>query len=114
MVIGYWRVCATSHQTPTRIGDRNFLMCNCHVAHDCLVGNNCSFANGVLLAGHVRVDDRAVIGGNTTIHQHARVGRGSMCSGAVGITSTSAALTISSSTTIDFIVFDSALSRFGW
>lgn len=76
---------ATSHQTPTRIGDRNFLMCNSHVAHDCLVGNNCSFANGVLLAGHVRVDDRAVIGGNTTIHQHARVGRGSMCSGAVGL-----------------------------
>jgi len=76
---------ATSHETPTSIGDKNFWMVNSHAGHDSRIGNNCVFANGTLLAGFVRVDDRVITGGNVTIHQFCRVGRGTMLSGTVGL-----------------------------
>ena len=47
----------------TRIGSHNFLMGNCHVAHDCKLGNHILIANGSLLAGHVHVHDHASISG---------------------------------------------------
>ena len=47
----------------TRLGDRNWIMASCHVAHDCQVGNDVTFANGASLAGHVTVDDFATLGG---------------------------------------------------
>jgi UDP-N-acetylglucosamine acyltransferase len=59
----------------TIIGDDNFLLAASHVAHDCVVGNNTVFANSVLLAGHVTVEDRVFISGNVAIHQFVRVGR---------------------------------------
>lgn len=65
----------------TRIGDGNFLMANCHVAHDCSIGDRVLIANGALLAGHVRVGDRAFISGNVVIHQFARVGTLAMVGG---------------------------------
>ena len=43
----------------TRIGDHNFLMACCHVAHDCKLGNHIIMANGTLLGGHVHVHDYA-------------------------------------------------------
>ncbi len=43
----------------TELGSHNFLMANCHVAHDCRLGNNILIANGTLLGGHVRVRDYA-------------------------------------------------------
>ncbi len=58
----------------TRIGNGNWLMAYVHVAHDCIIGNNTIFANAASLAGHVRVDDYAILGGFTLIHQFCQVG----------------------------------------
>ncbi|HUW98389.1 MAG TPA: acyl-ACP--UDP-N-acetylglucosamine O-acyltransferase [Acidiferrobacter sp.] len=58
----------------TRIGDHNFFMAYVHVAHDCQVANHTVFANCASLAGHVRVENYAVLGGFTGIHQFCRVG----------------------------------------
>jgi UDP-N-acetylglucosamine acyltransferase len=58
----------------TRIGDNNFLMGNCHVAHDCKLGSHILIANGTLLAGHVHVHDYASLSGGCTIHQFVTVG----------------------------------------
>jgi UDP-N-acetylglucosamine acyltransferase len=65
----------------TRIGDNNLFMAYAHVAHDCVVGNDCVFANSGTLAGHVTVEDRAIIGGLTAIHQFCRVGTMAMVGG---------------------------------
>lgn len=58
----------------TRLGDDNFIMAYCHVAHDCHVGNRTIFANGTSLAGHVTVEDQVIFGGFSMIHQFCRVG----------------------------------------
>ena len=58
----------------TRIGDDNLLMANVHVAHDCIVGNNIILANATALAGHVIVEDHAILGGFTAVHQFTRIG----------------------------------------
>ena len=65
----------------TIIGDRNFLMSNSHVAHDCRVGNAVILANGALLGGWVEVGDSAFISGNCVVHQYVRVGRLAMMRG---------------------------------
>ncbi|HEY0337009.1 MAG TPA: acyl-ACP--UDP-N-acetylglucosamine O-acyltransferase, partial [Burkholderiales bacterium] len=62
-------------QAATRIGDRCFLMANCHVAHDCVLGNDVVIANGTLMGGFVAIADRAFISGAVTLHQFCRVGR---------------------------------------
>jgi UDP-N-acetylglucosamine acyltransferase len=62
----------------TRIGDGNFLMNSSHVAHDCQIGSSCIIASYVGLAGHVRVDDHAVLGAYTGVHQFSRVGESVM------------------------------------
>ncbi|PYK06490.1 MAG: acyl-ACP--UDP-N-acetylglucosamine O-acyltransferase [Verrucomicrobia bacterium] len=59
----------------TKIGDKNFLMTGAHVGHNCALGNSVVIANNCLLAGHVRVDDGAFLGGGSTFHQHMHVGR---------------------------------------
>lgn len=58
----------------TRIGSHNFLMGNCHVAHDCKLGSHILIANGSLLAGHVHVHDHASISGGVAVHQFVTVG----------------------------------------
>jgi UDP-N-acetylglucosamine acyltransferase len=58
----------------TRIGSHNFLMGNCHVAHDCKLGSHILIANGSLLAGHVHVHDHAAISGGVAIHQFVTIG----------------------------------------
>ena len=58
----------------TQLGDDNFIMAYCHVAHDCHVGNRTIFANGTSLAGHVTVEDQVIFGGFSMIHQFCRVG----------------------------------------
>jgi len=58
----------------TRIGDRNFFMASTHIAHDCQVGNDTIFANAATLAGHVTVEDFAVIGAFSGVHQFCRIG----------------------------------------
>lgn len=59
----------------TRIGDDNWIMAYVHVAHDCLIASHTIMANGTTLAGHVTVDDYAVLGGFTKVHQFCRIGR---------------------------------------
>jgi UDP-N-acetylglucosamine acyltransferase len=58
----------------TIIGSHNFLMANCHVGHNCQLGDHIIIANGALLAGHVEVGDHAFISGNCLMHQFCRVG----------------------------------------
>ncbi|MEE3328215.1 MAG: acyl-ACP--UDP-N-acetylglucosamine O-acyltransferase [Myxococcota bacterium] len=62
----------------TVIGDRNLLMNASHVGHDCRIGSNCEIASFSGLAGHVVVEDFAVLGAYTGIHQHCRVGENVM------------------------------------
>lgn len=59
----------------TRIGSDNLLMAYTHVAHDCIIGDGVIMANGASLAGHVTVDDYAILGGFSLIHQFCRIGR---------------------------------------
>lgn len=58
----------------TRIGSHNWIMAYVHIAHDCVVGNHTVFANNASLAGHVTVDDYAILGGFTGVHQFCRIG----------------------------------------
>jgi UDP-N-acetylglucosamine acyltransferase len=46
-----------------------------HLAHDCHVGNGVIIANGTQLAGHVTIDDKAIISGLCAVHQFAKIGR---------------------------------------
>jgi len=70
----------------TRIGNSNMLMAYVHVAHDCLLGNELILANCVTLAGHIELQDGAIIGGLSAIHQFVRIGRYAMVGGMSGIT----------------------------
>lgn len=65
---------ATKTDGETVIGSHNFLMVNCHVGHNCQLGDHIIIANGALLGGHVTVSDRAFISGNCLVHQFVRVG----------------------------------------
>lgn len=69
----------------TKIGNNNLFMGYVHVAHDVIISNNCIFANAVTLAGHVEVDDFAVIGGLTPIHQFCKIGTQVMVGGASAV-----------------------------
>lgn len=59
----------------TAIGDNCLIMGNCHVAHDCVVGNGVIMAQTATIGGHVQVGDFAFLGGLSGVHQHGRVGR---------------------------------------
>lgn len=65
----------------TRVGNNNLLMAYSHIAHDCRVGNDCVIANNGTLAGHVTIEDKAVVGGLVAIHQFVRVGKLSIIGG---------------------------------
>jgi len=65
----------------TKIGKNCLLMAYSHVAHDCIIHNNCIIANGVALAGHVKIDEHAIVGGNSAVHQFVTIGKHSMISG---------------------------------
>ena len=69
----------------TEVGDKCFFMVASHVAHDCKVGSNVTFANNTVLAGHVTVGDHVVFGGNSAVVQFARVGEGAMIVGLSGV-----------------------------
>ena len=69
----------------TVIGNDNFFMAYAHVAHDCQVGNQVVFSNGATLAGHIIVEDYAIIGGLSAIHQFCRVGTHALISGLTGV-----------------------------
>ncbi len=69
----------------TRIGNGNLLMAYVHIAHDCILGDRIVLANAATLAGHVLIDDDAIIGGMSAIHQFLRIGRMAMIGGMSGI-----------------------------
>ena len=65
----------TAEGSSTKIGNKNFLMTGAHIGHNCEIGNNVVIANNCLLAGFVRVDDGAFLGGGSTFHQFMHIGR---------------------------------------
>jgi UDP-N-acetylglucosamine acyltransferase len=58
----------------TRIGDDNWIMAYCHVAHDCQVGSHTIFSNNASIAGHVTVEDHVIVSGFVGVHQFCRIG----------------------------------------
>jgi UDP-N-acetylglucosamine acyltransferase len=71
----------TTHSFKTTIGKSCFIMSYVHLGHDCHVGDGVVLVNGVQLAGHVTVEDRAIISGLTAVHQFVRIGRFSFIGG---------------------------------
>ncbi len=65
----------------TTVGDNTLLMAYTHIAHDCIIGNNCVLANATTLAGHIVIDDWAILGGMVAVHQFCHVGAHVMISG---------------------------------
>jgi len=61
-------------RSETTIGDHNLLMAYVHIGHDSVIGNNTIFVNNTALAGHVQVDDWAILGGYTLVHQRCHIG----------------------------------------
>jgi UDP-N-acetylglucosamine acyltransferase len=72
---------ATDPGAATRIGSDCLLMACCHVAHNCALGDHVIVANAVLFAGYVSVEDWAIVGGGTVVHQFVRLGRHCMIGG---------------------------------
>lgn len=73
------RECATVHRATaskqvTVVGDDCLIMAYCHVAHDCHLGNHIIMSNAVQLAGEVVVEDWAIIGGGSLVHQFTHIG----------------------------------------
>lgn len=71
----------TSHSMKTVVGSNVLLMAYTHVAHDCLIHDNAILANAATLAGHVIVEEYAIIGGMSAIHQFCRIGAHSILAG---------------------------------
>lgn len=69
----------------TIVGDNNLFLANSHVAHDCRIGNNVIMSNNVMLAGHVTVEDRAILGGGSAVHQFTRIGRQAFVGGLAAV-----------------------------
>lgn len=69
----------------TVIGDNNLFLACSHVAHDCHLGSNIILSNAALLAGHVKVEDRVIIGGGAAVHQFSRIGRQAFIGGMTGV-----------------------------
>jgi UDP-N-acetylglucosamine acyltransferase len=65
----------------TVVGDNCLLMAYVHIAHDCVIGNNCIIVNGCALAGHVEMDDYAILGGLSAVHQFIHIGAHAMIGG---------------------------------
>ncbi|MCF6191720.1 MAG: acyl-ACP--UDP-N-acetylglucosamine O-acyltransferase [Candidatus Hydrothermae bacterium] len=76
---------ATGEGAWTVVGSRNYLMAYAHVAHNCVVGNEVIVINAAQLAGHVEVQDFAVISGLVGVHQYTRIGRYAMIGGATRV-----------------------------
>jgi len=71
----------TTQSFKTTVGKNCFIMSYVHLAHDCHIGDGVIMSNGVQLAGHVTVDDKATISGLTAVHQFVKIGRYSFIGG---------------------------------
>ena len=65
----------TSQSWKTSVGKGCFLMSYVHLAHDCHIGDGVIISNGTQLAGHVTIEDRAILSGLVAVHQFAKIGR---------------------------------------
>ena len=72
---------ATDEGERTLVGDGNLLMAYCHLGHNCELGNGIVMSNAIQVAGHVIIEDRAVIGGCLGIHQFVHIGSMAMVGG---------------------------------
>ena len=72
-------------QGKTTIGNNNFFMAYSHVAHDCNIGNHVILANAATLAGHIAIEDYAIVGGLVGVHQFVRLGCHSIIGGGSGV-----------------------------
>ncbi|MAO56157.1 MAG: acyl-[acyl-carrier-protein]--UDP-N-acetylglucosamine O-acyltransferase [Rhodospirillaceae bacterium] len=70
----------------TRIGNNCLFMVGAHVAHDCQLADNVILVNNATLAGHVSIQEWAIVGGLSAIHQFVRIGRHAMIGGMTGVT----------------------------
>jgi len=71
----------TNARGKTAVGSDCLLMAYTHVAHDCLIGDNCILANAATLAGHVTVEDWVIVGGLVPVHQFSSIGCHAMIGG---------------------------------
>lgn len=71
----------TASKGRTVVGSNNLIMAYCHVAHDCILHDNIIMSNCTQLAGEVEVDDFAIIGGGSLVHQFSRIGAHCMIQG---------------------------------
>lgn len=77
----------TAHgESVTVVGNDNLFMVGTHIAHDCRIGNNVIMANAASLAGHVVVEDWAILSGFSVVHQFCRIGAHSFAGGMTKIT----------------------------
>jgi len=72
----------TADRLKTAVGSNSLLMAYVHLAHDCILGNNVVIANSVNLAGHVTIDDWAILEGNVAVQQFIHIGAHSFIAGA--------------------------------
>ena len=71
----------TASKGKTVVGNNNLIMAYCHVAHDCILHDNIIMSNATQLAGEVEIDDFAIIGGGTLVHQFTHIGSHVMIQG---------------------------------
>jgi UDP-N-acetylglucosamine acyltransferase len=76
----------TNEGDVTRVGAHCHIMAYSHVAHQCIVGNEVIISNALQCAGHVIIEDSAIIGGLCGIHQFVRIGRLSIIGGCSKVT----------------------------
>jgi UDP-N-acetylglucosamine acyltransferase len=76
---------SASASMSTIVGDDGLYMVGVHVAHDCVLGNRVIMANNATLAGHVTIEDGAIIGGLSAIKQFVRIGQNAMIGGMSGV-----------------------------
>jgi UDP-N-acetylglucosamine acyltransferase len=69
----------------TRVGSNSLFMVGVHIAHDCQVGDGVVMANNATLAGHVVIEDHAILGGLSAVHQFCRIGRHAMVGGLTAV-----------------------------
>ncbi|MGH9579903.1 MAG: acyl-ACP--UDP-N-acetylglucosamine O-acyltransferase [Terriglobales bacterium] len=86
------RECVTIHRGTvggggvTRIGSHTLIMAYSHVAHDCVIGDHAMLANAATLAGHVTIEDWAVVGALCPVHQNVRIGAHAYVGGGTTVT----------------------------
>jgi UDP-N-acetylglucosamine acyltransferase len=71
----------TAESWKTTVGKGSFIMSYVHLAHDCHVGDGVIISNSTQLAGHVTVEDKAILSGQIGVHQFALIGRYSFVGG---------------------------------